>query len=101
MSLESARRRTVRCCKLCCVHRAAPPKDGSLSRGEMLRRWQGFLGGAEAERPKAPRGLYMYGGVGTGKTMLMDLFAESAPPQFQASPSYVECMPLLRMTGPN
>lgn len=24
--------------------------------------------------PKAPRGLYIHGGVGTGKTMLMDLF---------------------------
>ncbi|CAL5221501.1 g3705 [Coccomyxa viridis] len=45
--------------------------------------WQGLLGGSESERPKAPRGLYMYGGVGTGKTMLMDLFAESAPPEFQ------------------
>ncbi len=32
----------------------------------------------------------MYGGVGTGKTMLMDLFAESAPPEFQASPYYVK-----------
>lgn len=29
------------------------------------------------------RGLYMYGGVGCGKTMLMDLFVASAPKQFQ------------------
>ena len=28
-------------------------------------------------------GLYMYGGVGVGKTMLMDLLAHSAPPNFQ------------------
>lgn len=29
------------------------------------------------------QGLYMYGGVGVGKTMLMDLLAHSAPSQFQ------------------
>lgn len=51
----------------------------------MLRRWQGLLGGSDSEKPKVPRGLYMHGGVGTGKTMLMDLFAESALPEFQAS----------------
>ena len=49
----------------------------------MLRRWQELLGSPE-EKPKAPRGIYMWGGVGTGKTMLMDLLAESAPPEFQA-----------------
>lgn len=45
-------------------------------------RWQELLGG-QAEKPKVPKGLYIYGGVGTGKTMLMDLFAEVAPPEFQ------------------
>ena len=29
------------------------------------------------------RGLYMHGGVGVGKTMLMDLLASSAPQEFQ------------------
>lgn len=29
------------------------------------------------------KGLYMYGGVGCGKTMLMDIFVNSAPPEFQ------------------
>lgn len=28
-------------------------------------------------------GLYLYGGVGCGKTMLMDLFVQAAPPEFQ------------------
>lgn len=29
------------------------------------------------------KGLYMYGGVGCGKTMLMDLFVRAAPREFQ------------------
>jgi protein AFG1 len=29
--------------------------------------------------PGAPQGLYMYGGVGCGKTMIMDMFYEEAP----------------------
>jgi predicted ATPase len=36
-----------------------------------------------ASRRKAPQGLYMYGGVGTGKTMLMDLLVTAAPPEFK------------------
>jgi len=31
------------------------------------------------------RGLYMYGGVGCGKTMLMDLFVATAPPEFEVT----------------
>lgn len=42
-----------------------PPKDGLLSR---------FFG----SRTTVPRGLYMYGGVGRGKSMLMDWFYEAA-----------------------
>lgn len=37
-------------------------------------------GGSAATRPK---GLYMYGGVGCGKTMLMDVFVKSCPPDFR------------------
>jgi cell division protein ZapE len=48
---------------------AAPaPKPGLLGR---------LLGRAEA--PAAPRGVYIWGGVGRGKSMVMDLFFAAAP----------------------
>lgn len=47
--------------------------------------------GSSESSPKAgreaPRGLYMYGGVGVGKTMLMDLLVAAAPPEFQVCPT--------------
>lgn len=47
-----------------------------------------FGGGKKAQKaepalpmrpPGAPRGIYMHGGVGTGKTFIMDLFFDSVP----------------------
>jgi len=41
--------------------------------------WRAFLGlNPHRDAPKPPRGLYIYGGVGRGKSMLMDLFFETS-----------------------
>src|SRR6516162_7093493 len=42
-------------------------------------RKQGLLGRLFADKDEAPRGLYVHGEVGRGKTMLMDLFFQYSP----------------------
>ena len=56
----------------------ARPRSGSR-RGAQLRRWRRREGLAALLRGSepAPKGLYIFGPVGRGKTMLMDLFFEA------------------------
>ncbi|KAF8055927.1 Afg1l [Scenedesmus sp. PABB004] len=58
----------------------------------LIKAQAGLHGAAAAAGPggggvrRAPaRGLYMYGGVGCGKTMLMDLLVAAAPKEFQVT----------------
>ncbi len=64
------------------------PRNESRTR---ISRWSlGFLFGPRAPKkmpsipPQLPKGLYMYGDVGSGKTMLMDLFYDTLPANIQS-----------------
>lgn len=64
--------------------RADPEQADAAERLDRLQREMykarsstGFLGKLMGRKPAAPRGVYMWGGVGRGKSMLMDLFHET------------------------
>ncbi|MCP2671823.1 cell division protein ZapE [Maricaulaceae bacterium EIL42A08] len=44
-----------------------------------LEQWKGGKRGLFGRRERSPVGVYLYGGVGTGKSLMMDLFFETAP----------------------
>ena len=62
--------------------RSDPAQRAVLQQLEHLRRWieehaakkRGLLGGFFSKPLQPPKGLYLWGGVGRGKSMLMDLF---------------------------
>src|SRR3954469_14812521 len=62
-----------------------------LSRYKPVRK-QGLLGRLFADNDAAPRGLYIHGEVGRGKTMLMDLFFQSSPVAHKRRPHFHEFM---------
>ena len=65
--------------------RPDPAQHAVLGPLEALRDWldaqalrrRSLLGGLFVRHPTPPKGLYLWGGVGRGKSMLMDLFTES------------------------
>ena len=55
-------------------YRVLPMLEGIRSALESAPAKKGLLGGLFGKPPEPPRGLYLWGGVGRGKSMLMDLF---------------------------
>lgn len=66
--------------------------DLAASRGERKSSALGWLFAARRQDHTPVKGLYLYGGVGRGKTMLMDLFFETVPIQRKRRAHFHEFM---------
>lgn len=53
--------------------------DGGSAAGSTLAGWRNRLGLSRRPKAEAPQGLYLYGSVGRGKSMLMDIFFAGVP----------------------
>ena len=69
----------------------------ALPAPEKRSAWRAFLGVGSPPPTPAPRGLYLWGGVGRGKSMLMDLMAEAATHSGR-DPDRVSFVAALRIT---
>jgi len=65
--------------------------ERSLSTYKPTRK-QGLFGRLFADKSDPPRGLYVYGEVGRGKTMLMDLFFQNCPVEHKRRAHFHEFM---------
>jgi cell division protein ZapE len=65
--------------KLQSLHHALKHYQPQSSRGEKSGGWRERLGLARRREVDAPQGLFIFGPVGRGKSMLMDLFYATAP----------------------
>lgn len=67
--------------KLQSLHNALKNYQPEVPSAGWVASWRERLGLARRRDEAAPQGLYIFGGVGRGKSMLMDLFFASAPIQ--------------------